>query len=45
MPEPYFKAAAVADFLKGLAYGTSTFTFVADEAGDYALACGFRPMP
>jgi hypothetical protein len=45
MPEPYFKAAAVADLLKGLAYGTSTFTFVADEAGDYALACGFRPMP
>jgi hypothetical protein len=41
MPEPYFKGAAVPDFLKGLAYGTSTFTFVADEAGDYALACGF----
>lgn len=41
MPEPYFKGAAVPDFLKGLAYGAATFTFVADEAGDYALACGF----
>ena len=41
MPGPYFKGAAVPDFLTGLAYGTNTFTFVADEAGDYALACGF----
>ena len=41
MPGPYFKGAAVPDFLTGLAYGTHTFNFVADEAGDYALACGF----
>jgi len=41
MPGPYFKGAAVPDFAIGLAYGTSTFTFTADEAGDFALACGF----
>ena len=39
--QPAFKGAAVPDHLKGLAYGKATFTFVADEAGEYALACGF----
>jgi hypothetical protein len=41
VPEPYFKGAAVPEHLKGLSYGKHTFTFVADEAGEYALACGF----
>lgn len=41
VPEPYFKGAAVKDHLKGLAYEKSQFSFTADEAGDYALACGF----
>lgn len=39
--EPYFKGAAVPDHLKGLAYGKSSFSFVADEAGEFAFACGF----
>jgi hypothetical protein len=39
--EPYFKGAAVPDHIKGLSYGKHTFTFTADEAGEYALACGF----
>lgn len=41
VPEPYFKGAAVPDHLKGLAYGKSSFSFTADEAGEFALACGF----
>lgn len=41
VPEPYFKGAAVPDHLKGIAYAKSGFQFVADEAGDFALACGF----
>lgn len=41
VPEPYFKGAAVPDHLKGLAFGKGTFSFVADEAGEYAFACGF----
>lgn len=41
VPEPYFKGAAVPDHLKGLAYGKSNFSFTADEAGEFALACGF----
>jgi hypothetical protein len=41
VPEPYFKGAAVPDHIKGLSYGKHTFTFTADEAGEYALACGF----
>lgn len=39
--EPYFKGAAVPDHLKGLAYGKSSFSFIADEAGEFAFACGF----
>ncbi len=39
--EPYFKGAAVPKHLQGISYGKSTFTFTADEAGEYALACGF----
>lgn len=41
VPEPYFKGAAVPDHLKGMAFAKSGFHFVADEAGDFALACGF----
>ena len=41
VPEPYFKGAAVPKHLQGISYGKSTFTFAADEAGEYALACGF----
>lgn len=41
VPEPYFKGGAVPEHLKGLSYAKSSFTFTADEAGDYALACGF----
>lgn len=39
--QPYFKGAAVPNHLQGLSYGKSVFTFVADEAGEYAIACGF----
>ena len=41
VPEPYFKGGAVPEHLKGLSYAKSSFSFTADEAGDYALACGF----
>ncbi len=41
MPAPYFKGAAIKNHLTGLSYGKETFTFTADEAGDYAFACGF----
>ncbi len=41
VPEPYFKGAAVPDHLKGLAYGKNSFSFVAEEAGEFAFACGF----
>jgi hypothetical protein len=41
VPEPYFKGAAVKEHLKGMAYEKGQFSFTADEAGDYALACGF----
>lgn len=41
VPEPYFKGAAVPDHIKGLSYGKHTFSFTADEAGEFALACGF----
>lgn len=41
MPEPYFKGAAVPKHLTGISYDKSTFTFVADEVGEYAFACGF----
>ena len=41
MAEPYFKGAAVPKHLQGVSYGKATFTFTPDEAGEYALACGF----
>ena len=41
MQEPYFKGAAVPKHIQGMSYDQATFTFVADEAGDFAFACGF----
>ncbi len=41
VPDPYFKGGAVPKHLQGLAYGSASFTFTADEAGEFALACGF----
>ncbi len=41
MPEPYFKGAAVPNHIQGMAFAKASFTFVADEAGEFALACGF----
>lgn len=38
---PYFKGGAIPNHLQGLAYNKATFSFVADEAGEFALACGF----
>lgn len=39
--EPYFTGAAVPKHLQGLSYGKNTFSFVANEEGEYAFACGF----
>jgi hypothetical protein len=41
MPEPYFKGAAVPKHLQGMSYEKAAFTFTADEAGEFAFACGF----
>jgi hypothetical protein len=41
MPEPYFKGGVVPKHLQGMSYEKATFSFVADEAGDFAFACGF----
>lgn len=41
VPQPYFKGGAIPNHLQGLAYNKAVFTFVADEAGEYAIACGF----
>jgi Sulfocyanin (SoxE) domain len=40
-PEPYFKGAATAKHLQGIAYDKAAFTFTPDEAGEFVLACGF----
>lgn len=39
--EPYFDGAATPKHTVGMTVGKATFTFTADEAGEYALACGF----
>ena len=39
--EPAFKGAASANANIGISGSKSAFRFVADEPGDYALACGF----
>ncbi len=41
MPEPYFKGAAVPKHLQGMSYDKASFTFTANEAGEFAFACGF----
>ena len=41
MLEPVFKGAAVPKHLQGMSYDRAVFTFVADEAGEFAFACGF----
>lgn len=41
MPEPYFKGGVVPKHLQGMSYEKATFTFTADESGEYAFACGF----
>lgn len=39
--EPYFKGAAIEKHLQGIAYEKREFSFVPDEAGAFAFACGF----
>lgn len=39
--EPWFKGGASPKHLVGQTMGKSEFSFTADEAGEYALACGF----
>ncbi len=39
--EPYFKGAAVEKHLQGIALAKQSFSFVPNEAGSFAFACGF----
>ncbi|MFT5239726.1 MAG: hypothetical protein ACI9X0_000691 [Kiritimatiellia bacterium] len=39
--KPYFAEAATKDYDKATAEKSGHFSFVADEAGDFAIACGF----
>ena len=39
--EPAFKGAAVPSALTGISSAKAAFAFTADEAGEYAIACGF----
>jgi len=41
MGDPYFEGAGVPKPEVGLSFAKASFSFLADEAGDYALACGF----
>jgi plastocyanin len=41
IPEPWFTGGASTKHLMGQSMGKSEFSFTADEAGEYALACGF----
>ncbi len=41
MGEPAFKGAGVPNAAVGVSFKKVDFTFVADEAGEYAIACGF----
>ena len=41
MGAPYFDGAGVPKPEVGMAFAQADFSFVADEAGEYALACGF----
>lgn len=39
--EPYFEGGATPKHLVGLTVGQATMSFTPDEAGEFALACGF----
>jgi plastocyanin len=41
MGDPYFEGATVEKPAQGMSYGKASFTFAANEAGEYAFACGF----
>jgi hypothetical protein len=41
MGEPYFEGGGVPKPEVGLSFAKADFTFTADEAGEFALACGF----
>ncbi|MBL9133217.1 MAG: hypothetical protein JNG86_18550 [Verrucomicrobiaceae bacterium] len=41
MGAPYFDGAGVPKPETGMAFAKADFSFTADEAGEYALACGF----
>ncbi len=41
MGAPYFEGGGVPKPEQGLAFAKADFSFTADEAGEYALACGF----
>lgn len=41
VPEPYFDGGASPKHLTGMTLGKASFSFVPDEAGEFALACGF----
>ena len=41
VPEPYFEGGATPKHIQGMSAGKAEFSFVADEAGEFALACGF----
>ena len=39
--EPWFEGGATPKHLTGQTFAKAEFSFTADEAGEYALACGF----
>lgn len=41
MGEPFFPGASVPNPAQGMSNKAATFSFVADETGEFALACGF----
>jgi len=41
VPEPWFEGGATPKHTQGMSMGKADFSFVANEAGEYALACGF----
>lgn len=41
MGEPFFPGASVPNPAQGMSNKAATFNFVADEAGEFAIACGF----
>ena len=41
MGEPYFDGGSVPNPAQGMSFKKAEFSFLADEAGEYALTCGF----